>query len=146
MKIINNPSKISELIELSSLLARHIRDWLRLSFVIHRCLLETIKVNFIVLINLILIFFCFAQNDPKNTSFNRYKTLIFTTMQKLCLYTQCSKFDYLFETPRKKKTEVWYFTVQTDQARSIIRLLYGWIESVMNWGYRQFHCMCNSIR
>jgi hypothetical protein len=29
-----------------------------------------------------------------------------------------------------KKTEVWYFTVQTEQARSIIGLLYGWTESV----------------
>ena len=27
-----------------------------------------------------------------------------------------------------KKTEVWYFTVQTEQARSINCLLYGWIE------------------
>jgi hypothetical protein len=29
-----------------------------------------------------------------------------------------------------QKTEVWYFTVQTEQARSIIGLLYGWTESV----------------
>ena len=29
-----------------------------------------------------------------------------------------------------KKTSVWYFTVQTEQARSITRLLYSWIESV----------------
>jgi hypothetical protein len=29
-----------------------------------------------------------------------------------------------------QKTEVWYFTVQTEQTRSIIGLLYGWTESV----------------
>jgi hypothetical protein len=29
-----------------------------------------------------------------------------------------------------QKTEVWYFIVQTEQARSIIDLLYGWTESV----------------
>jgi hypothetical protein len=29
-----------------------------------------------------------------------------------------------------QKTEAWYFTVQTEQARSIIGLLYGWTESV----------------
>jgi hypothetical protein len=32
------------------------------------------------------------------------------------------------------KTEVWYFTVQTEQARSIIGLLYGWTESRL-WAY-----------
>jgi hypothetical protein len=29
-----------------------------------------------------------------------------------------------------KKTEVWYFTIQTEQARSMIGLLYGWAEPV----------------
>jgi hypothetical protein len=45
-----------------------------------------------------------------------------------------------------QKTEVWYFTVQTEQARSIIGLLYGWTESACEHmlfarkiGYRQFH-------